>query len=116
MDRDFHLTRKVDLPAETRWYQFTLRRILLATAWAAVWCDTIAFFMRGNLPSQGALHTTIWLSLLGVLFLAPFLAVGTLVGHPYRALAMGVLLSVLGTMLLFCAGFPGTFRVATALS
>ncbi len=116
MDRDFFLSRKVDLPAETRWYQFTLRRIIGATTWMALWCGAIAIFMRGSLPSQGALHTTIWLSLLGMLFLAPFIAVGTLVGHPYRAFAIGVLLSLLGAMLYFCAGFPETFRVATAWS
>lgn len=114
MDRDFYLTRKVDLPAETRWYQFTLRRILGATGWTAVWCCSLA--LRGNLPANGPFHVQVVFSLLGVFWLAPFVAVGTLIGHPYRALAIGVLLSPLGCLLLFYAGFLGTFRVATAMN
>jgi hypothetical protein len=104
MDRDFYLTRKVDLPPPpTRWYQFTLRRIFAATTAMALWCGDLVL-LRGDHAELDSWTSSglLLLSVFAYFALGPFLAVGILVGHPFKAVGIGVLvmLLVVGAMLL----------------
>ena len=79
----------MDERPQLRWYQFTLRRILGAIFWFAVCAGLATLSQWYKAPEQ---NPPLLIGIIATIYLSPFVAVGTLFGHPFRGLAVGVLL------------------------
>jgi hypothetical protein len=79
----------MDERAKLRWYQFTLRRILGAVFWFALCVGLAALSQWCKAPDQ---KPPLLIGIIATIYLSPFVAVGTLFGHPFRGPAAGVIL------------------------
>ena len=98
---------------QPRWFQFTVRRMLAATFWAAV-----CFGLCCYLPNAGAPQSELGerLQFFGtcLIGLSPFIAVGTLAGRPWTGLFVGLaafLIPILILMVAIAVGFAAGWIV-----
>jgi hypothetical protein len=80
-------------PAKPCWYQFTLARILGATFWMGVCFGLVALGnsspeIKQTIETSGALFVCV----IAATVLSPFIAIGTLLGRPFRGLLVGIVL------------------------
>lgn len=74
---------------DRRWYQFSLQAIFGATFWIAVCFGCIQLSRFWKYPDQ---HIELVVAIAAGIYVSPFVAVGTLFGHPLRGLAVGIAL------------------------
>jgi hypothetical protein len=74
---------------EKRWYQFSIRGILGATFWIAICLGCVELLRWWKAPDQ---HIELVVAIGAGVYLSPFIAIGTLFGHPLRGLVVGVVL------------------------
>ena len=80
-------------PPKRRWYQFTLARIIGATFWMGVCFGLLAIGesspeIKQTIETSGAP----FVSVIASAVLSPFIAIGTLLGYPFRGLLVGIVL------------------------
>ena len=104
MTQNIDLETRADHNSQSKpeWYQITLYRMLWAMFWMAIWFSSIAFFMRGRIPS-GPFYFPLLLCLLTAVFLCPFIAVGVLLNQLSRILGVGILITLAFLSLAFLA-------------
>lgn len=77
-----------NLAPRRRWYQITVGRVIVATFWMAVSFAAVAGSIaprNGRPPSDDVV-----ILLTAIAILAPFVALGTLFGHPVWGLLIGI--------------------------
>jgi hypothetical protein len=72
-----------------RWYQVTVARLLMASAWMTVFFALISISSWWKAPDHNPPLLFAWTA---AVLLIPFIAAGSLFGHPYRGLMVGVVL------------------------
>jgi hypothetical protein len=81
---------------ERRWFQFTIRGMLLATVWAAVFCGALRLY---NFETLATLPLNLWaLVVFGLIFLvciSPPAAVAVLFGRTWWGVLVGVIVCAL---------------------
>ena len=75
-------------PKPRRWYQFTIGRVIGATFWIAVCLGLVAFNSWCKEPEH---NPPLFIAIAATILLSPFVAAGTLFGHPLRGLIAGVI-------------------------
>jgi hypothetical protein len=88
---DEGMDENLDRPVRQRprWYQFTVGRMLAATAWMAVFFALISLCSWWKAPDH---NPPLLFAVIAAVLLSPFVAVGTLFGHPFRGLLLGTVL------------------------
>jgi len=77
----------MELSTPRRWYQFTVGRAMGAIFWMGVCFGLIALSSWYKEPDQ---NPPLFITIATTTYLSPFVAAGTLFGHPFRGLAAGV--------------------------